>query len=470
MSAGGDPERSRRADAVEGAVLERIRPTPELLDRVAATRERLVARSVAIAAEHQFPLTRALVAGSAARGTFLKDRLDLDLFLLFPPEVSRTDLERMGLALGAALLSETETRYAEHPYRRGRFDGFNVDAVPGYAITDSHRPLSAVDRTPFHQAYLMERETPALVDQIRLAKQFLRTIGVYGSEARRGGCSGYLVELLVLRFGSLRGLLEAARHWRIPVRLLSRPDAAPRTPEDVALLLDDPVDPARNVATALTRRNLATLILGAGVYLDDPQPSWFEPRPATVPTLAASLERIGERCTHVGALVLPRPELVDDILYPQLRKAERSIGEEADRLGFGVLGTASAAGTGEVVVLVEVEHAERPAVLAHDGPPAGLDRVDAFLDKWGGSGAQVLQGPFVTEDGRLAVDARRVHRRLEPLLTETLPHLPLGRDLRTGLAAGTRFQPVKELPDSPHLREALGDLLDKRLPWRRSAA
>ena len=462
--------RRPRADAVEAEVLERIRPSPDLLARVATTREHLVARSTALAAEMKFPLSRALVAGSAARGTFLQDRLDVDLFLLFPPDVTRPELERMGLALGAALLTDTETRYAEHPYRRGRFEGFTVDAVPGFAVTDSHRPLSAVDRTPFHQAYLAERETPVLVDQIRLTKQFLRTLGVYGSEARRGGCSGYLVELLVLRFGSFRGLMDAAQHWRIPVRLLSRPDAAPRAPEDVALLLDDPVDPARNVATALTRRNLATLILGAGGYLREPSRSWFEPRPMAVPTLASSLERVHERTTHVGALVLPRPKLVDDILYPQLRKAERAIAEEATRLGFAVLGTASAAGTGELVVLVEVEHGERPAVLAHAGPPAGLDRVDAFLDKWGAADAQVLQGPFVTEDGRLAVDTRRVHRRLEPLLTETLAHLPLGRDLRTGISAATRFQPVGELADSPQLREALGDLLAKQLPWSTGAA
>lgn len=459
-----------RARSVEAEVLERIRPPPEMLARVEATRARLVERSTELAQELGFPLVRALVAGSAARGTFLKDRLDLDLFLLLPPEVSRGDLERMGLALGARLLTETETRYAEHPYRRGRFEGFTVDAVPGYAITDSHRPMSAVDRTPFHQAYLAARETPALVDQIRLAKQFLRALGVYGSEARRGGCSGYLVELLVLRFGSLDGLLDAAQGWRIPVRLLSRPDAAPRAPEDVALLLDDPVDPARNVATALTRRNLATLILGAGAYRRAPDARWFEVRSAEVPSLATSLARLQERTTHVAVLTLSRPDLVDDILYPQLRKAERAVAEEAGRLGFAVLGTASAAGDGELVVLVEVEHAERPSVATHLGPPAGIDRVDAFLAKWQNPEAGVLQGPYVTDDGRLAVQARRAHRRLERMLSESLPHLPLGRDLRGGVTDATRFRPLSEVGDTPHLREALGELLDKRLPWPRPDA
>src|SRR5208282_2913511 len=164
-------------------------------------------------------LVRALVAGSAARGTFLQDRLDVDLFLLFPPDLSRDRLREEGLALGRAVLSNPETRYAEHPYLRGTFEGFTVDAVPGITKSDPSHPLSPVDRTPFHQEYLAARETPELVEQVRLAKQFFRSLGVYGSEARTEGLSGYLVELLVLRFGSLRKILVAARDWRVPVRL-----------------------------------------------------------------------------------------------------------------------------------------------------------------------------------------------------------------------------------------------------------
>jgi len=454
------------AHAIEATVLERLRPEPALLDRLAEVRALLVERGTALAKARDFPLVRCLVAGSAARGTFLRDRLDLDFFLLFPPTVSRADLERMGLELGAALLTAPETRYAEHPYRRGTFEGFTVDAVPGYAIEDPSHPLTAVDRTPFHQAYLAERETPALVDQIRLAKQFLRALGVYGSEARRGGCSGYLVELLVLRFGSLRALLAEARSWRIPVRLPTRPTAAPRVPDDVALVLDDPVDPNRNVATALTRRNLGLFILAAAEYLDRPRASAFELRTDPGIPRARGVALVESRGTHVTGVRLPRPALVDDILYPQLRKAERSIAEEIARLGFRVVGSAAAAGDGELVILVEVESAHRPVVDPRDGPPPGIDRVGDFLAKWTAADAPVLQGPFVAADGRLAVEARRAERRLEPLLTAALPRLPLGRDLTPGEGA----VPLGSLNDSAPLREALRELLGKHLPWLPDAA
>ena len=456
------------AGEIEREVLARVTPDAPTEERLRGVLGRLVARAEAIAAERRIPVRRCLVAGSAARQTYLRDRMDIDLFLLFPPETSRPDLERYGLELGAALLESPETRYAEHPYRRGTFEGFQVDAVPGYAIDDPSRPMSAVDRTPFHQAYLLAHQTPQLAGQVRLAKQFFRALGIYGSEARTAGLSGYLVELLVLRFGSLDGLLQAARGWRIPVRFVSTPGASPRVPEDVALVLDDPVDPGRNVATALSRRNLGLLILAAAEYLDRPTARAFEVRPAPVLSVADARRRIADRGTHVAVLWLPRPDLVDDILYPQLRKAERSVAEEATRLGFRVVGTSSAAGDGRVAVVTEVEHGTVPAVRWQDGPPAGIDRVGSFLTKWTQPGAPVLQGPYVTGEGKLAVETRRAERRLEPLLLSALDRLTLGRDLKPAAGAPVTVRSIDEEPEDPALGVALSELLEKGLPWRRA--
>lgn len=450
---------------VERRALALITPDAATLSKVRRVRTELVDRVTGAAQTRHSPLVRALVAGSAARETFVKDRLDIDLFLLFPPDLPRARLEEEGLALGAAVLTDTQTRYAEHPYLRGRFEGFAVDAVPGYAVRDPSNPLSAVDRTPFHHAYLTERQTPELVAQVRLIKQFLRALGVYGSEARTGGFSGYLVELLALRFGSLDALLTVARSWRIPIRMLSSPHVAPRAPEDVGLLLDDPVDPHRNVASALSRRNLGLFILAAGAYLDYPTDGWFETKSPTLPTLAGSKRLIAERGTHVAVVILPRPDSVDDILYPQLRKSERSVAVEAERLGFQVVGTSSAAGPTELLVLIEVAHPVLPSVRTQGGPPPGIDRVGEFLAKWSPPGAPVLQGPFVGNDGDLVVEARREERALEPLLRGAVPRLAWGRDLKPAPGTGLRVDPLDALPESDELRTALGELLDKRLPW-----
>ncbi len=459
------PGASAEADRVEAAVAARIDPSPEFLARVERVRTELVRRVAEAAQARSSPLVRALVAGSAARGTFLTDRLDIDLFLLFPPDLPRERLREEGLALGRSVLAEPETRYAEHPYLRGVFEGFRVDAVPGYAVADPSRPLSAVDRTPFHQAYLESREPPEVVRQVRLAKQFFRAVGVYGSEARTEGFSGYLVELLVVRFGSLRALLTEARRWRIPARVGEPSRDPPRLPEHVALILADPVDPNRNVASALSRRNLGLFILAAGAYLDAPSERWFRPTGPVGWTREQALARLHERATHVTVVSLPRPDLVDDTLFPQLRKAARAISDELARAEFPPLGWSIAAGTEQVHFLFELPHARRSAVRVQDGPPPGIDRVGQFLGKWTDRDAPVLQGPYVREDGSLAVESRRTEREAEAVLRRAFPRLSLGKDLTPSDPTHARIHPLAEAPDDPALATALGELLGKRLAW-----
>lgn len=457
--------RSVEADGIESAVTARITPADEFLARVSRVRGELVERVSAVARDRSSPLVRALVAGSAARGTFLQDRLDIDLFLLFPPDLSRDRLREEGLALGRAVLSEPETRYAEHPYLRGKFEGFHVDAVPGFAITDPSRPLSPVDRTPFHQEFLSARETPELVREVRLTKQYLRSLGVYGSEARTEGFSGYLVELLVIRFGSLRRFLAAARDWRVPVRLTEAGQEPPRLPADVALVLADPVDPHRNVASALSRRNLGLVILSAGAYLDAPTARFFELRDRPPITKEAAVARVQARGTHVTVAVLPRPDLVDDTLYPQVRKAARAVADELARSDFTVVGEASAADPESVVILVEVSHPRRPLVRVQDGPPAGIDRTGHFLAKWGPKSDQVLQGPYVRPDGSLGVDTHRPERDAEAVLRAAFPRLSLGKDLTPKDGRREEVHTLADATETSALRHALQELLAKRLPW-----
>jgi tRNA nucleotidyltransferase (CCA-adding enzyme) len=462
---GGTLATAREADAVEREVTARITPSAEFLERVSRVRGALVERVTTAARARSSPLVRALVAGSAARGTFLEDRLDVDLFLLFPPDLSRDRLREEGLALGRAVLSNPETRYAEHPYLRGTFEGFTVDAVPGFAISDPSHPLSPVDRTPFHQDYLVVRENPELVGQVRLAKQFFRSLGVYGSEARTEGLSGYLVELLVIRFGSLRKLLLAARDWRVPVRLMEPGKEPPRLPSEVALVLADPVDPNRNVASALSRRNVGLLIVAARAYLESPSVRFFELRTKPSLTKEAALALVHARGTHVTVAVLPRPDLVDDTLYPQVRKAARAVADELARSDFTVLGESSAVDSTSVVIVVELAHPRRPQVRVQDGPPAGVDRAGHFLEKWAAQGAPVLQGPYVRPDGSLGVDAHRAVRDAEPVLLAAFPRLSLGKDLTPKEVRQSHIRSLADAEETPALGEALRELLGKRLPW-----
>ncbi len=456
------------AERIEHRILEQISPSAELMARVDRVRRTLVERAEALARSRGRPLVRALVAGSAARGTYIADRLDIDLFLLYPPDTPRPVLAEEGLALGRELVHDPEQRYAEHPYLRGEFEGFRVEAVPGYAITDPTRPISAVDRTPFHQEYLAQRQTPGMIGQVRLTKQFLRGLGILGSEARTEGFSGYLIELLILRFGSLRGLLAEARSWSIPTRLDLAARDPPRLPGEVALILPDPVDPGRNVASALSKAHLGLFILAAREYLAHPSEAWFEPYRAPRLALAEAQRQTEARGTHVAVVELPRdPAVVDDTLYPQIFRAARVVREALEREGFSVIDAKGTAGGPQVIIAVETAESERPALRIREGPPPGIDRVGEFLGKWADRTGELLQGPYVRPDGKLAVETRRETRRVEAVLEALLPTLSLGRDLDAARRKSVAVHPLSRAPESEPLERALADLLAKQLPWRR---
>ena len=240
---------------VEERVLARIRPSPDEEARLEKVVRELLERLRATLKSNGWE-AKPFLAGSVAKGTHLTGT-EIDVFVAFPPELPRADLEDRGLALGKMLEKGTHL-YAEHPYTRGWYGGFEVEIVPCYRITDAAQRMSAVDRTPLHVDYVLGRVKDGQTNEIRLLKAWAEGIGVYGAEAKILGFSGYLCELLVLKYGSFRGVLEASLSWR-PGIVLELDRAPARTfPEPLTVV--DPVDPNRNVASAVSIEQLATFV------------------------------------------------------------------------------------------------------------------------------------------------------------------------------------------------------------------
>src|SRR3990170_366541 len=153
--------------ALEAQVLKRVVPSPEEEARLRATVED-VKRRVSAGIRARGLDAEPLLVGSVAKGTHLSEA-EIDLFVAFPRTVPREALEREGLALGA-FLEDKLRMYAEHPYTRGRWNGFEVEVVPCYRIADASEKMSAVDRTPLHAAYVIAKLGPAQRDEGRLPR------------------------------------------------------------------------------------------------------------------------------------------------------------------------------------------------------------------------------------------------------------------------------------------------------------
>jgi tRNA nucleotidyltransferase (CCA-adding enzyme) len=388
--------------SVAERVLERVEPAREERERLDAAVGTLIERTREAIADRPVE-AEPLQVGSTARDTWLAGDRDIDLFVRFPTSLSRAELEAYGLDVGHAVLPEGREEYAEHPYVTGSVDGFDVDLVPCYDVDSAREIESAVDRTPFHTTYVEERLTPGLAAEVRVFKQFCKGIGVYGSNLRTRGFSGYLIELLVLEFGSARAVLSTASDWHPPVEI--DPEGHGEREFDDDLVVIDPTDPTRNVAAVLSAGNLARLQHHAREVLADPRVgAFFSDSPGPLP--ASAIERhVARRGTTPVAVVFETPNLVEDELYPQLRKSLAGIGDALDRQGFDVLRRAAFARE-RGVLLFELEVPDRPAIERHEGPPVHVrEHAEGFHTKYADAD---VYGPFIEGD-RYVVERERDH-------------------------------------------------------------
>jgi len=411
-------------------VRERVEPDADERAAMRAAVESLTRRTEA-ALEERGVDAEIVQVGSTARDTWLSGDRDIDLFVCFPPERSREELARLGLQVGHAVLPEGREEYAEHPYVVGEIDGFDVDLVPCYAVADATEIKSAVDRTPFHNRYLDERVTPALAGDVRVCKQFLSGIGVYGSDLRTKGFSGYLTELLVVEHGGFRPLVEAAADWTPPVRF--DPEGGGASFDD-ALVFVDPTDPGRNVAAVLSTENVARFQHFARDLLADPREELFFPEPLEPLGEAAVRDGFAARGTTPLAIQFDRPAVVDDQLWPQLDRSREGIADELHRRGFDVFRTAAFADDDRAALLFELAVARRPTVERHTGPPVHV-RVHAqrFYEAYADADAY---GPFVEEDRYVVEREREFTTAASFLASDAVFDVALGVDVEATLEAG----------------------------------
>jgi tRNA nucleotidyltransferase (CCA-adding enzyme) len=440
-------------DAVVSEMRARVSPTDDERAQLQRVADAVIADAEAAIAD--LPVDAEVVqVGSTARGTWTAGDRDVDVFVCFPPSLDREELEAHGLTVGHEVLPDGREEYAEHPYVVGEREGYAVDLVPCYAVEDATEIQSAVDRTPFHTRYLQERLDDDTAGEVRVAKQFLKGIGVYGSDLRTRGFSGYLTELLVLEYGGFRAFIEAVADWHPPVRL-DPEDHGSETFDD-PLVVIDPTDPERNVAAVLSATNVATLQHYARDLLGEPRASLFterEPDPFSPADIEAAVSR---RDTTPVALRFAAPDVVDDQLWPQLRKSLAGLCSELDRRGFEVLRSAAfvedgndGAGEGgavnttassdvdprgerDAVLLLEFAVAERPAIERHEGPPVHVrEHASGFFEKYDGD--PEVAGPFIDGDRYVVERPRTVTTAIEFLSSDAVFDVGLGPRIESTL-------------------------------------
>ena len=99
------------SDDIERKILGLVAPSPDdrrELENIIQELMELVRQEIK---KRKLPVSIELV-GSTAKDTYLKNSLDIDLFLLLPTTISKEDIAQNALLIGRLLLKDTEECYA----------------------------------------------------------------------------------------------------------------------------------------------------------------------------------------------------------------------------------------------------------------------------------------------------------------------------------------------------------------------
>jgi tRNA nucleotidyltransferase (CCA-adding enzyme) len=178
-------------------------------------------------------------------------------------------------------------------------------------------------------------------------------------------------------------------------------------------------------------------------FLREPSLDYFFP-PRHRPISDEMLERqIRDRGSCFILVDFPAPAVVDDVLFPQLRKAEESTRSLLERHGFRLLRSDVGSSDGRAYLLFELEVWELPIVQIRLGPPVWEDEhLTRFLD----AHPETLSGPYIAK-GRAAVEVPRKYTSARDLLDGELPNLSLGRHLSASVRQGYTIYVGPELAE-----------------------
>ncbi len=266
------------------------------------------------------------IGGSFAKGTWLPEKADVDIFIKFRANVSEKEFSELGKKIGFSTLKGygPYVRYAEHPFVEAQINDTKVNLVPCYDVLEGNWKSSA-DRSPFHTRYMIRSLSAQMKNDVRLLKAFLKANGIYGAEIARQGFSGYVAEVLVLNFGSFEGVIKAISKLK-QGQIIGNAAKSFDTP----IVIMDPVDANRNLGAAISTENVGKFVLAARAFLKKPSMSFFIPKKRSQKASSTSLK-------NILVLTFRYKQRSPDIIWGQLKRAATSITTQIEQEGFSVL-------------------------------------------------------------------------------------------------------------------------------------
>jgi tRNA nucleotidyltransferase (CCA-adding enzyme) len=170
---------------------------------------------------------------------------------------------------------------------------------------------------------------PHQKNQIRLLKAFLKGIGIYGAELSTSGFSGYVTEVLVLKFGNFKNVIKF-------IASLTRDNEIITIDNDFheinniklksPLVIIDPIDSNRNLGKAISPESLSRFIYASRAFLLNPSINFFKTeRENEAKNIVDTFAAIDNLLPNILVLEFSFRSRSPDIIWGQLKKLTKSI-------------------------------------------------------------------------------------------------------------------------------------------------
>ena len=421
MSSG---DKDRKIRDVTSLVLEKIKIDEDSYNKILKYVGEIVDKVRHLTSDYlEDPDNDVFLGGSFPRRTFVKDNYDIDIFIRFPPGFPRDKLREIVFNVAYKLFGKDNVRerFADHPYAEASVDGITINIVPSYK-TEPPNWMSPVDRSYFHTRYLSKKLPKELVDDVLLFKAFLKGVGCYGAEISIKGFSGYLSELLIIYYGGFEKALDAIAKWKPPVVIdieshyNTKREILDMFPKS-HLIVIDPIDKGRNVASALGLRNFSRIISASRAFIRSPRKEFFYPFSRAVLEnylYSISLNKITKM--PILTILFIHGEKIEDIYHGQLEKLAKKISRQIELHDVDVLKTSIYSDYKEKsLILFFLSSKSIPEFYVKKGPPVYFKSEEDYLTK--NRDSQYL---WIDADGKWASIKKRDYNDVKELVIEIL--------------------------------------------------
>ncbi len=334
---------------------------------------------------YDISLEDVVILGSVPRYTFLKSDYDIDIFLRFSEYADlKKVVEYLYEKIPERFGYRVKLRYADHPYLEILAESMTFNIVPSYK-TKYPNWKTPMDRSYYHHRYLLEKNIQDKFRDVIFLKAFFKGIGVYGAEVYVGGFSGYLVELLILYYGSFLNALKNIAKWRPNIvidieRYYSSRKEAVDAFNNHHLIVVDPVDRSRNVAAAVTIKAFSKVISASKAFLHHPSEEFFRPLKHKL-LKSDEIEKVLSTI-NLAVILLKHQERIPDIHFSQLERISRKISNILRNHKYVVLKRSIYSDyKSKSVIVFMLENLNRPVLEISKGPYPYLESETQFITK-----------------------------------------------------------------------------------------